>query len=197
MQTRFFFNILLFLIFYFPAPASFANTFAGNTDYSVCFTPGQNCENQIVSEIGKAKQSILVQAYSFTSAPILKALVEAKNRGIDVKVILDKSQYKKARDSSARFLNNNGIPVWVDAKPAIAHNKVMIIDNRTVVTGSFNFTKAAQYKNAENLLIISDANLAKIYAQNWQYRQAASWSLADYHPASKSSSANHPIPNWF
>lgn len=198
MQVKLFLKISLpLLILNTFMPAGLANTFANGTDYSVCFTPGQDCENQILSAVAKAKQSILVQAYSFTSVPILKALVDAKNRGVAVKVILDKSQYNKNRYSSARFLSNYGIPVWVDAKPAIAHNKVMIIDGKTVVTGSFNFTKAAQYKNAENLLIISDPNLAKIYAQNWQLRQDASWSLADYHPTSKSSSRKRNIPNWF
>jgi hypothetical protein len=55
----------------------------------------------------------------------------------------------------------------IDDKHAIAHNKVMVIDGRTVLTGSFNFTKAAEEKNAENLLVIEDAALAKRYADNW------------------------------
>ena len=63
---------------------------------------------------------------------------------------------------------NAGIPTYIDAKHAIAHNKIMIIDKATVVTGSFNFTKVAEAKNAENLLIISSKELAKIYLDNWQ-----------------------------
>jgi phospholipase D len=59
----------------------------------------------------------------------------------------------------------------IDYKPAIAHNKVIIIDNGSVITGSFNFTKAAQFKNAENVLIIHDKQLADIYKQNWLYRE--------------------------
>ena len=61
-----------------------------------------------------------------------------------------------------------GIPVRIDAKHAIAHNKVMIIDGETVITGSFNFTKAAEESNAENLLIIHDKKLAELYTKNWQ-----------------------------
>jgi phosphatidylserine/phosphatidylglycerophosphate/cardiolipin synthase-like enzyme len=81
-------------------------------------------------------------------------------------VILDKSQ-RTANYSSADFLNNAGVPTFFDAKHAIAHNKVMILDGATVITGSFNFTKAAETSNAENLLIIQDAELANKYARNW------------------------------
>lgn len=70
--------------------------------------------------------------------------------------------------SSATFLNNVGIPVKIDAAHAIAHNKVMVVDGETVITGSFNFTKAAEEKNAENLLVIRDRKLAELYPRNWQ-----------------------------
>lgn len=139
----------------------------------VCFTPGQNCTKEIIDVIDAAKQSIFVQAYSFTSAPIAAHLVAAKKRGVKVNVILDKSQ-KTQRYSASRFLVNQHIPCWIDYKPAIAHNKIMIIDEKEVITGSFNFTKAAQNKNAENLVIIHDAQLANIYLKNWQRRRAVS-----------------------
>jgi len=133
---------------------------------SVCFTPGQNCTAMIVDLINHADKSVLVQAYSFTSAPIAKAVVKAKKRGLDVRVILDKSQ-RKAKYSSATFLRNQGVPTWIDYKPTIAHNKVMIIDGELVITGSFNFTKAAQKRNAENVLVIRDSRIANKYKQNW------------------------------
>jgi phosphatidylserine/phosphatidylglycerophosphate/cardiolipin synthase-like enzyme len=98
---------------------------------------------------------VLVQAYSFTSAPIAKALLDAHKRGVQVQVILDKSQ-RTEKYSSADFLANQGVLTMIDATHAIAHNKVIVIDGETVLTGSFNFTKAAQEKNAENLLIIRD-----------------------------------------
>jgi len=142
----------------------------------VCFTPGQNCTMQITDVLDSAKKSISVQAYSFTSAPIAKHLVEARKRGVVVKVILDKSQ-KSQKYSASHFLLNQHIPVWIDYKPAIAHNKIMIIDGKEVITGSFNFTKAAQNKNAENVLIIQDPTLAKRYLENWQRRQAVSEAL--------------------
>ena len=61
------------------------------------------------------------------------------------------------------FLTHADIPVLIDAKHAIAHNKVMIIDGKTVITGSFNFTKAAEEQNAESLVIIKDSSLANKY----------------------------------
>jgi phosphatidylserine/phosphatidylglycerophosphate/cardiolipin synthase-like enzyme len=136
-------------------------------NWRVYFSPDGGCTDAIVSEINAAASVIRVQAYSFTSKPIAKALVDAKNRGIDVQVILDKSQ-RTANYSSADFVAHAGMPTYIDAEHAIAHNKIIIIDNQTVITGSFNFSKAAEDKNAENLLILKDSTLAKSYLENWQ-----------------------------
>lgn len=135
-----------------------------------CFTPGQDCTHQITDQVSKAKHSVLVQAYSFTSKDIADALIEAKNRGVKVKVILDKSQ-RKQKYSLLHYIVEAGIPVWIDTKPAIAHNKVMIIDEKEVITGSFNFTDGAQKRNAENLVFITDTKLAQEYIQNWENRE--------------------------
>lgn len=120
----------------------------------------------------------MVQAYSFTSVPIAKALVNAKNKGVDVKIILDKSQIT-AKYFAVTFFTNHGISPSIDYKPTIAHNKVIIIDSEAVITGSFNFTKAAR-ENAENLLIIYDTDLAKKYTINWQNRMAESVPISQY-----------------
>lgn len=121
-----------------------------------------------MSALDGAKKNVLVQAYSFTSAPIAKALVDAKKRGVDVQVILDKSQ-RTERYTSATFLANEGVPTYIDSKHAIAHNKLMVIDGDEVITGSFNFTKAAESSNAENLLVINNApELAARYTANWK-----------------------------
>lgn len=141
-----------------------------DTPVSVYFSPRGGAQQAIVDTIGQAKETIYVQAYNFTSAPIAKALVDASRRGVKVEAILDKSQ-KKATYTGATFLKNEGIPVWIDDKHAIAHNKVMILDGDMLITGSFNFTKAAEEKNAENLLIIRDAGLAKIYLTNFRQHQ--------------------------
>jgi phosphatidylserine/phosphatidylglycerophosphate/cardiolipin synthase-like enzyme len=114
---------------------------------------------------------VLVQAYSFTSAPIAEALVKANRRGAHVQVILDSSQETTNKYSPADFLAHAKIHCFIDREHAIAHNKVMVIDGTTVITGSFNFTKAAEEKNAENLLVIHDRALALDYAKNWRIHQ--------------------------
>jgi len=134
---------------------------------AVYFSPHGGCTDAVVKKLDAAKESVLVQAYTFTSAPIAKALMDAHKRGVKVRVICDKSQWTE-KYSSATFFQNAGIPTFIDDKHAIAHNKVMVIDGRIVITGSFNFTKAAEESNAENLLIIDDAQLAQKYARNWQ-----------------------------
>lgn len=137
----------------------------------VYFSPDGGCTAAILSAVGQAKSEILVQAYSFTSAPIAHALVQAHKRGVRTEVILDKSQ-KAGHYTSATFLANAGVPTWIDARHAIAHNKIMIIDRETVITGSFNFTKAAEERNAENLLIIRSPELAGLYLENWRKHRA-------------------------
>jgi phosphatidylserine/phosphatidylglycerophosphate/cardiolipin synthase-like enzyme len=109
---------------------------------------------------------VLVQAYSFTSVPIAEALLCAFKRGVKVEALLDKSQ-RSERYTSATFLANSGISTWIDDAHAIAHNKVIVIDRETVITGSFNFTKAAEEKNAENLMIVRSRELAGLYVGNW------------------------------
>ena len=146
----------------------------GPQDLHPFFSPKGGCTQAVVSALDSAKKTILVQAYSFTSAPIAKALVEAKKRGVNVQVILDKSQ-RTEKYSGATFLANGGIPVFIDADHRIAHNKVMIIDGQTVITGSFNFTKSAETGNAENVLLILHApELAKRYGDNWKEHLAHS-----------------------
>jgi phosphatidylserine/phosphatidylglycerophosphate/cardiolipin synthase-like enzyme len=136
----------------------------------VYFSPKGGATDAVVNALDRATNSVLVQAYSFTSAPIAKALVDAHRRGVNVQAILDRSQ-RTEKYSEADFLKNSGIPTLIDAEHAIAHNKIMIIDGYIVLTGSFNFTKAAEEHNAENLLVINDAVLAQRYLDNWGVHQ--------------------------
>ena len=132
----------------------------------VYFSPGGGCTGAVIEALAGAQKSLFIQAYSFTSSPIAKALVEAHRRGVNIQIILDKSN-RAAHYSSADFLSRAGIPTFIDAAHAIAHNKIMIIDERQVITGSFNFTRAAEARNAENLLVINDKVLARQFIHNW------------------------------
>jgi phosphatidylserine/phosphatidylglycerophosphate/cardiolipin synthase-like enzyme len=145
----------------------------GQDSIQVYFSPRGGTTDAVVKTLDGAKKSILVQAYSFTSDPIAEALKRAHVRNVNVMVVLDKSQ-RTAKYTSLEYLAQAGIPVWIDSKHAIQHNKVMVIDDATVITGSFNFSKAAEERNAENLLIISNPMIAKMYTENWERCRAHS-----------------------
>ncbi len=165
--------ITLILLVSAPAMAGTEKINAGPVSAEVYFSPGGGCTAAVVAELQKATSNVLVQAYSFTSKDIAKALVAAHKRGVIVQVILDKSNLTE-KYSSADFLAHAGIQTLIDSEHAIAHNKVMVIDGDTVITGSFNFTKAAEVRNAENLLVIQSTVLAAKYIENWKAHAAHS-----------------------
>ena len=138
----------------------------GKATVQAFFSPKGGCTEAIVEAIGTATQSVLVQAFSFTSDPIRNALIAAKRRGVEVRVILDR-QASEEPHSELKNLLKGGVLVWLDGEHPIAHNKIIIIDRRTVVTGSFNFTRQAETGNAENVLVINHPELAVRYADNW------------------------------
>ncbi len=148
-------------------PQTGAVSLVPQTHIHVYFTPGDSAEMAIVDQLLNAKESILVQAYSFTNPAIAAALVDARSRGVNVVILLDKS-HRTQKYSAADFTVNAGIPTLIDDRHAIAHNKIMIIDGRVVITGSYNFTKAAEKSNAENLVIIESGSVAEKYHNNWQ-----------------------------
>ncbi len=152
-------------------PAYSEDLVLNNTPVKVLFNPGGGALAAILAEVDNAKTDILVQAYSFTSSHLKAALVEAHKRGVEVEVILDKSQRKKRFTSD---LMNVGIPTYIDIQHGKAHNKILIIDGGTVITGSFNFTKSAETSNRENVLILKSGDLAKLYTDNWKHRKELS-----------------------
>ena len=145
-----------------------------NTTAKVFFSPNGGCTDAIIKEIDKAKSEIMVQTYSFTSKPIAEVIVKAKKAGVAVEIVMDKSN-KSAKYSAGDFTAHMGIPTYIDSEHAIAHNKIIIIDGETVITGSFNFTKAAEEHNAENMIILKSKDLASVYLKNFQAHKAHSW----------------------
>lgn len=145
----------------------------------VDFSPGGDGQRVILQAIADAQHTILAQAYSFTDRRIITALGKAKARGVDVRVILDKSDARpyEGHTPMASVISAEHIPIWIDSSVRIAHNKVMIIDGKELITGSYNFTYAADYDNAENLLVIRNApQLVEAYMGNWKWRQSCSQS---------------------
>jgi len=147
------------------APA--ASALAQTQPWAAYFSPQGGCTEAVVTAVANARTTLHVQAYSFSSYPITKAIIAAQTRGVRVEVILDKSQ-RTEKYSALPALLTAQVPTWIDAAHQIAHNKIMIIDGETVITGSFNFTRNAEYHNAENLLVVRDKALAERYEANFQ-----------------------------
>jgi phosphatidylserine/phosphatidylglycerophosphate/cardiolipin synthase-like enzyme len=164
---------LRLLIFCYAAILAGATLAAENSPVEVYFSPKGGCTDAILKEIKAAQTSVLVQAYWFTSESTAKALVAAHKRGVKVEVILDRSR-TEIENEQADYIVHNDVPTFIDDKHTTAHNKVMIIDGRIVITGSFNFTDQAEEENAENLLILRDQALADKFTANWKIHAAHS-----------------------
>ena len=163
-----FFIVVLFVLWFVAIQCRQPLVKVDPFSVEVCFSPKGGCTEAVVKKLNEAKSSVLVQAYSFTSVPIAKALVDAYKRGVKVNVILDRSQ-RTEKYSEVDFLKNAEVTTYIDSQHAIAHNKIMVIDGVIVITGSFNFTKQAEISNAENLLVIYSPELAAKYTANWKH----------------------------
>jgi phosphatidylserine/phosphatidylglycerophosphate/cardiolipin synthase-like enzyme len=149
----------------------------------IAFTPDDRIDRLIVAAIDAARHEVLVQAYSFTDHSIARALVRARKRGAEVRVVADREQARSLPQNVLPELLAGGVEVWLDGNFQAAHNKIIIIDadapHATTITGSYNFTIAAQRGNAENVIVLRDnAPVARGYRDNWLRRKAnaAAWS---------------------
>lgn len=164
--------------------------FAASGTIELAFPPRDAADAAIVAAIGAAEREVLVLAYSFTHPRIARALTAAHRRGVRVEVVADRGQTLEQPQSAVPALARDGVAVWLDGNFAAAHNKVVVIDadgpRATTVTGSFNFTLAAQKRNAENLLLLRDnPDVARAYRANFRRLQekAQRWSGDDPPPA--------------
>lgn len=149
----------------------------------VVFSPWADGEAALLKAIDDARELILVQAYLFTSKPLARGLVAARRRGVRVEVIVDAESNRQASSGVVPELLAAGIPVYTDDQHNIAHNKVMIFDpassRAAVATGSYNFTRSARVRNAENLLILrGNPPLARAYHANWRRHRAEARRIA-------------------
>ena len=136
-------------------------------EIKVFFSPKGGCAEAISNEIRNANSSIYVCMYYLTSKKLSKELINASWKGIEVKVVLDKSQLS-SKYSKAKQLFFAKIPVKIDKKHRIMHNKYCIIDKKIVITGSYNWTKSAELDNAENIVIIKNRKVAEEYLEDFE-----------------------------
>lgn len=167
-----------------------------NGRVELAFTPGDAIDNTIVAAIAAAEREVLVLAYAFTHPGIARALHAAHRRGVRVELVADRGQTLELPHSAVPALARDGIAVWVDGNFGAAHNKVVIIDadgpRATTITGSYNFTLAAQKKNAENVVLFRDnPEIAGAYRAYFRRLQAKAqrWSGDGVPAAAKPRSA--------
>jgi len=154
------------------SPPATGARLAATGSIETAFTPGDRIDNLIIAAIAAAKREVLVNAYSFTQRRISGALIAARKRGVSVQVIADSQQAATLPQNVLAELVKGGVDVWLDSNYQAAHNKVVIVDadtaNATTITGSYNFTVAAQWHNAENIVILRDnRGVARAYRDNW------------------------------
>ncbi len=143
------------------------------TSIEAAFSPDDDGAEQLVlNVINSAKTSIRLAAYSFTSPKVVKALLAAKKRNVDVSVVVDdRGNRSKASQEALNLLVNASIPTRTISTYAIHHDKYMVIDSRHVETGSFNYSMAAAEKNSENVLVVwNNQDLASQYLEHWSNR---------------------------
>jgi len=162
--------ILYFLGIIYPANSE-GKTLSeqkNNAHICVCFSPNQNCLQKIIKSIQTAKKSIYMHAYSFTNNEIADALIKSNKRGIKVIVYIDKGR-EKEKFSKTQKLRAHKVPIIVQDKfkKGIAHNKIMIIDDDLIITGSFNWSQNA-LRNEENVNFIKSKEVTDIYKNNWE-----------------------------
>jgi phospholipase D len=150
-----------------------AASVASSAAIAVCFSPEEDCAGFAVRAIDNAGSEILISAYGLTTGTgIVEALARAKKRGLDVRLIGDKTT-PCGRNSGVPLLANAGVPIWIDDQARIAHEKAMVIDEAAVLTGSYNWTRRAA-ENSEDLNLISSSTVAAAYAAHWHKRLALS-----------------------
>jgi len=134
-------------------------------EIEIYFSPENNVEKKIIEEIKKAKSYIYFACFFLTSENIAKALIKQKIKGIEEKGIFE--NYNISRNSSFYILNDFGINVRKSNMAGFLHDKLFVIDGKTVITGSYNPTVSAK-KNHETVIILREEKIAEIYKKNWK-----------------------------
>ena len=135
------------------------------------FTPPAGPQAAIIAALSQAKTQVRMWIYTFGNPAILQACLDCRGRGVDIAAVVDVS-LQLERNKLANELAAAGIPVYVDEKVKIMHMKSIVIDSSLTITGSYNFSLAAEHANAEDIAFIQDPETARIYLLNWRVRQA-------------------------
>jgi phosphatidylserine/phosphatidylglycerophosphate/cardiolipin synthase-like enzyme len=136
-------------------------------EVEIYFSPKGRCREEIIEELNKAKKRIDLTMYTFTSRELAETLVKAKARGVKIRAYLDDTM-KGGRYTQTNTLLNAGIPVKFDNHSGLMHNKFAVIDDISVITGSYNWTKRAEERNDENIVILRASEIVKLYSDKFE-----------------------------
>ncbi|HPH95065.1 MAG TPA: phospholipase D-like domain-containing protein [Anaerolineaceae bacterium] len=133
------------------------------TPIEIFFSPGSGADERIVELLNQAQESINFMAYSFTSDDMANAIYARAKAGVEVAGVMDASQIQSNIGTEYAFFKRKKLDVREDGNSGLMHHKVIIIDKKIVILGSYNFTASAENNNDENLLIIENSDLAAAY----------------------------------
>jgi phosphatidylserine/phosphatidylglycerophosphate/cardiolipin synthase-like enzyme len=134
---------------------------------ATCFSRVERCDVLLISLINRANRSVYVAVYSFTRDSLATALISAKERGVEVRVVIEKERAYEQGSEYPR-LKSAGVDVRLDGNPNLMHHKFMVIDGYIVVTGSYNWSTAAEDRNDENIVVIFDRDVAQRFVQEFE-----------------------------
>jgi len=169
-KRKVFILVLILNLFLFSCGSSFA-------EIKIFFSPKGGAAEEIIRQIDNAESYIDIAMYSFTYEPIAEAIIRAKNRGVKIRILMDKQQ-AAGKYSKYEYFLDNGINVITDIHSGIMHNKIAIIDGKILFAGSYNWSKSAEERNEENLLEFIDdeeirgeieEEIIKIYQERLDY----------------------------
>lgn len=158
-----------------------------------CFNPPGGCDDSVASEIENAESEVLIQAATLTSKAVADAIVKAKEAGLNVEILLDRSS-AHTQGSASYFSQLKGIPTFIDARHAVVHSNAVIIDGDTVITGGFSLTNETGDRTAEDLVVIRSRRLAESYRENWKQHREHSEEFKELPAPSKSEPAKKRAP---
>ena len=150
-----------------PANTPYPNLTVDGTSLEVYFSPDDGVLAHLVELVSSAQDSVYFLAYSFTSDALAEALVERGQQGVDIRGVFEKDQYESNQGTEFDRLRKAGLDIRLDGNSKLMHHKVFIIDEKLVVTGSYNFSASAEKRNDENLLVVHDPQVAALYLQEF------------------------------
>jgi phosphatidylserine/phosphatidylglycerophosphate/cardiolipin synthase-like enzyme len=151
-----------------PANTPLPGVFVEGTQVEVYFSPDDGTIERVIDLVEQAQDEVAFLVFSFTDDDLALAMIDAFNSGVSVSGVFDESQARSNIGGEYDHLLENAIDVRLDGNPKSMHHKVIVIDDRIVITGSYNFSQSAKTRNDENTLIIHSPEIAEIYRQEFE-----------------------------